>query len=187
MALVAIVGSRRYPNEDQVRRFVRRLPKGTTVVSGGAAGVDWWAEDEARRLGLAVKIFKAAWTAWGPYAGKVRNAEVVAFSDEVVAFWDGSSRGTRDTIDKTLATDKHLKIFRPDDDVEPDLKVSPLVDGACKWCAIRETHGLEQPAEHRPWCAWASKFLLPENLAYFKACHHQNGLDAMLELMYEDE
>ncbi len=37
---VAIVGSRAHPNLDLVREYVRSLPPGTVVISGGAAGVD---------------------------------------------------------------------------------------------------------------------------------------------------
>lgn len=41
---VAIIGSRRFPYPIVVVDFVRSLPAGTVVVSGGAPGVDSWAE-----------------------------------------------------------------------------------------------------------------------------------------------
>lgn len=49
---VAIVGSRAHPDTSIVRAYVRALPKGTVVITGGAAGVDAVAADEARRCGL---------------------------------------------------------------------------------------------------------------------------------------
>lgn len=99
---VAIVGSRRWPDpavvRSAVRSFVDALPAGTVVVSGGAAGVDTWAEQAARRRGLAVVVIRADWRRLGRRAGYVRNAEVVERSDRVVAFWDGVSPGTGHTV-----------------------------------------------------------------------------------------
>lgn len=52
-----IVGSRRRECEAEVRSLVRSFPKGSIVVSGGASGPDYWAEDEANKLKLATIIF----------------------------------------------------------------------------------------------------------------------------------
>lgn len=35
-------------------------------------------------------------------------------SDQVVAFWDGMSNGTKDSIDKATASEKPLTIYRPE-------------------------------------------------------------------------
>lgn len=51
-AVVAIVGSREYPKLDAVAEYVRDLPEGTIVISGGARGVDRTAENTARDLGF---------------------------------------------------------------------------------------------------------------------------------------
>jgi len=48
---VAIIGSRRRKDEEVIRAFVRSLPSDTIVVSGGAKGVDQWAENEAIKRG----------------------------------------------------------------------------------------------------------------------------------------
>jgi len=42
---------------------------------------------------LAVDVVHADWDAHGRRAGPIRNAEVVARSDRLVAFWNGKSRG----------------------------------------------------------------------------------------------
>jgi predicted Rossmann fold nucleotide-binding protein DprA/Smf involved in DNA uptake len=81
-----------------VRDFVHALPPGTIVVSGGARGVDSWAEDAAIERGLEIVVFRADWDRYGNRAGPLRNAEIVAHSDRVIAFWDGKSRGTLNTI-----------------------------------------------------------------------------------------
>jgi hypothetical protein len=95
---VAIVGSRDFPNAGAVSAFVRSLPPHTVVVSGGARGVDQWAEEAAKQRGLQTKIIQADWDNLGRRAGPIRNAEIVASSDRLVAFWNGRSRGTLNTV-----------------------------------------------------------------------------------------
>lgn len=95
---LAIVGSRDYPNLDRVRRFVESLPSNTIVVSGGARGVDRCAATAARARGLRVIEFLAEWRRLGRSAGFVRNEKIVRQCDRMVAFWDGSSPGTRNSI-----------------------------------------------------------------------------------------
>lgn len=95
---IAIVGSRAYPRLDLVEAFVAALPVGTIVVSGGARGVDTVAEIVARDRGLEVIVFQADWDRLGRKAGPIRNAQIVANVDRVVAFWDGKSRGTLNTL-----------------------------------------------------------------------------------------
>ena len=110
---IAIVGSREYPRPQDVTDYVARLPADTVIVSGGARGVDSWAERAARARGLAVEIFPANWTAYGKRAGYVRNAEIVKASDRVVAFWDGESRGTAHTMECAKHYGKPLEVIRP--------------------------------------------------------------------------
>jgi hypothetical protein len=89
---VAVVGSRPrcWPEPAAVRAAVEALvdamPDGTTVVTGGADGVDAWAEGAARRRGLSVAIHPADRQRHGRRAGYVRNVEIVEDADRVVAF-----------------------------------------------------------------------------------------------------
>ena len=110
MKTIAIVGSRDYPNLAAVADFVRRLPKDTCVVSGGARGVDKVAEEHARACGLQVKVFPAKWAVEGRAAGFNRNIEIVKASDIVMAFWDGKSKGTAHTIRLAKQLGKELYI-----------------------------------------------------------------------------
>lgn len=107
---VAVVGSRNYPNLREVEEFVNSLPDGTVVISGGARGVDQTAERAARRRGLQVEIYKPDWKKYGRGAGPIRNTEIVGAADTVVAFWDGKSAGTKDTITKARKTRKRVII-----------------------------------------------------------------------------
>lgn len=95
---VAIVGSRDFGELDLVVKFVRSLPSDTVVVSGGAPGVDSKAESEARKCGLRVVIYKPDWVGDGNIAGFIRNRRIVKSADRVVAFWDGKSTGTKNTL-----------------------------------------------------------------------------------------
>jgi hypothetical protein len=111
---VGIVGSRDYPNLDQVERYVAELPPvGYTVVSGGARGVDRAAEASARRHRLGLDVMKADWDTYGRRAGMLRNAQLVESVDLLVAFWDGQSRGTKNAIDHARAMVKPFVVVTP--------------------------------------------------------------------------
>ena len=107
----AIVGSRSYPRSDVVEAFVAALPAGTVVVSGSAPGVDSIAEHAAKARGLEVTVFPADWDRHGRKAGPIRNAEIVAGADRVVAFWDGRSRGTLNTVVQAVRAGRPVEVF----------------------------------------------------------------------------
>lgn len=110
---VAIVGSREWPEPDAVRDYVLSLDKDVTVVSGGATGVDTWAQIAAEERGMATIIYRPDWNTHGKKAGILRNVTIVDNSDRVVAFWDGSSTGTKHTIDYARSKGKQVLIFKP--------------------------------------------------------------------------
>lgn len=109
---IGIVGSRDYPHPSDIKNYVQNLPNGTVVVSGAARGVDSIAANEARRRGLEIIEFPADWSK-GRGAGFARNGKIVEASDEIVAFWDGKSRGTLDTITKARKAGKPVTIIEP--------------------------------------------------------------------------
>lgn len=99
---IAIVGSRDglpwARVSDAIRDLVRR-PDVTSVVSGGALGVDRLAESLALAAGKHVVAIRPDWQRFGKSAGYRRNVEIVAQADEVYAFWNGTSKGTKHSID----------------------------------------------------------------------------------------
>ena len=113
MYTIAIVGSREYPRLSLVRQYVNELiwGKGLTIVSGGAIGVDAAAIETARLRGFPTIEIKPSWGRHGKSAGFIRNREIVACADRVVAFWDGKSRGTKHTIEITKQAGKWLEVF----------------------------------------------------------------------------
>ena len=112
MRKVAIVGSRRYADLGAVRTFVETLPLDAVVISGGARGVDTAAVDAAKARGLAVEVFPADWSQ-GLGAGFARNHTIVQAATEVVAFWDGESRGTAHTIRTAQRNGKPVTVITP--------------------------------------------------------------------------
>ena len=110
---IAIVGSRGYQHLDRVKLFVLNLDKGTVVITGGAEGVDQKAEEVAKYLGMEVKIYKPRYDLYPTnprYAPIARNEWIVEDCDELVAFWDGKSRGTLSSINiaKRLGKKAHI-------------------------------------------------------------------------------
>tara|TARA_Y100000592_G_C5284360_1_gene227777 strand:- start:66 stop:425 length:360 start_codon:yes stop_codon:yes gene_type:complete len=78
------------------------------IVSGGARGADKFGEDFAKTFNLPLRVFPADWDRYGKSAGYRRNAEMAEYATHLIAFWDGSSRGTKHMID--LADQKELKV-----------------------------------------------------------------------------
>jgi hypothetical protein len=110
---VAIVGSRGYTNKPFVEAFVRHLSEGSVVISGGADGPDSWAEDAARSRGLQVITYIPDWEGLGKKAGVVRNQKIVDEAEVLIAFWDGQSKGTADSIRRARA--KKIPVIFPED------------------------------------------------------------------------
>ncbi|HIP52822.1 MAG TPA: DUF2493 domain-containing protein [Chromatiales bacterium] len=116
---VGIVGSIDFPAPELVVAYVAGLPASAVVVSGGAKGVDSWAEEAAREHGLAVEVFHADWENLGRKAGPVRNGQIVCASDRIVAFWNGRSRGTLNTIVQAQRAGLPIEVFGPEGEEIP--------------------------------------------------------------------
>lgn len=112
MKRIAVVGSRDYPNLDEVQQFVFEQERDTVIISGGARGVDTVAVNEAKRLHMPYEVYPADWSR-GRRAGMLRNHDIVAKADEVVAFWDGVSAGTANTIQIATRVGKPVRIVHP--------------------------------------------------------------------------
>ena len=91
---IAIVGSRNVT----VENLEQYVSEGDEIVSGGAKGVDRCAAEYAKRNGLPLTEFLPAYERYGRAAPIVRNREIVAYADKVLAFWDGKSKGTLSVI-----------------------------------------------------------------------------------------
>ena len=110
---VGIVGSRHYPDLERVAGYVRGLPDTASVVTGSARGVDAAAVRVARERGLPVQRLGASFEeARDAAAAAGRNQRLVDLCDVLVAFWDGSSEGTRRTVERALDAGKEIHVYR---------------------------------------------------------------------------
>lgn len=106
---VIIAGSRDITSMEHVERAIKESGFNiTTVVSGGARGVDSLGERWAEDNGITMVRFPADWKRHGKKAGYIRNEEMAKYGDALIAVWDGESRGTENMIN--LAQDNGLKI-----------------------------------------------------------------------------
>ena len=70
----------------------------TRLISGGAEGVDQLARQAAETLGIPLTEYLPDYETYGRRASLVRNSQIIAEADLVLAFWDMSSHGTAHTI-----------------------------------------------------------------------------------------
>jgi predicted Rossmann fold nucleotide-binding protein DprA/Smf involved in DNA uptake len=112
---VAIVGSRHFSEPDRVADYVRSLPAKASIVTGSASGVDAAATKAAREKGIPVQVMPASFDEMADASkAAARNQRLVDACDVLVAFWDGSSKGTRATVERALDSGKEVHVFVAD-------------------------------------------------------------------------
>ncbi len=105
---VAVIGSRGLSVGD----LGRYLPENTTeIVSGGAKGVDTSAREYALARGIKLTEFLPEYTRFGRSAPLKRNITIIEYSDIVLAFWDGKSRGTKFVIDNCRKLGVEVRVY----------------------------------------------------------------------------
>ena len=109
---VAVIGGRDFCNSKLVKETLDKIDGIDLVVSGGAMGADTLGEQYAIDNNIVTLIFKPDWKKFGKGAGFVRNKDIINNSDIVVAFWDGKSKGTRNSIDTALKLNKDVRIIK---------------------------------------------------------------------------
>lgn len=108
---LAVIGSRNCEGLT-IERVIENIPKNCTmIISGGAYGVDELAKKAAIALGIPIKEYFPDYTTFGKKAPLIRNTSIVNDSDMVLAFWDYQSKGTRNTLLKSLNQKKEIKII----------------------------------------------------------------------------
>jgi len=102
---VAVIGSRNL----HVGDLTMYLPAETThIISGGARGIDACVKEYALTHHIQYTEFLPEYKRYGKGAPLKRNQQIVAYAELVIALWDGTSRGTRYTID--LCRQKHIPV-----------------------------------------------------------------------------
>ena len=114
---IAIIGGRDFNDYVELLRQMQnryRQKDITHIVSGGAKGADSLAEEFAKQFNYEMIIFPAKWDRYGRGAGFIRNKLIIDEANEVVAFWDGASKGTLSSIKLAEKAGKTLHIIRYD-------------------------------------------------------------------------
>lgn len=91
---IAVVGSRDVTVTD-IGRYISGC---TEIVSGGAIGVDSCAAEYAQENGIKLTVFLPQYEHYGRAAPIIRNKAIVDYADKIIAFWNGSSKGTLSVI-----------------------------------------------------------------------------------------
>lgn len=90
---IAVIGSRSFDDWELLQATLLEYEI-TEIISGGANGADSLAEKYAKLHGIPTKIFKPDYKTLGKFAPLERNKAIILACDQVIAFWDGKSRGT---------------------------------------------------------------------------------------------
>lgn len=83
----------------------------STIISGGAVGVDSFAAEYAKGHCIELVEFLPEYDKYGRSAPLIRNKKIVDLCDEVFAFWDGKSRGTMHTVNYAKKLGKPVHLF----------------------------------------------------------------------------
>lgn len=129
---IAIIGSRDFNDYDRVNYVLSKVQNGNpkwklVIISGGAKGADSLGEKWAEDNNCETIIFLPKWDdlthpnariktnkfgkQYDANAGFRRNKDIVDNSDVVIAFWDGKSAGTKNSIDYANQIGKPVFIF----------------------------------------------------------------------------
>lgn len=127
---IAIVGSRDFQDYNLLMDALLPYQDAIeTVITGGATGTDAlamrWSETVLGREATviypdwydltapeAVVKYNKQGTPYNALAGLIRNKQIVAQADRIIAFWDGESRGTRHVIRYARKLRKPLEVVQ---------------------------------------------------------------------------
>ena len=104
---IAVVGSRSV-NVVDIGKYIDGCKE---IVSGGAKGADTCAIEYANKNGIKATVFLPEYERYGRAAPIIRNKQIVDYADKIVAFWDGSSKGTLSVIKYAKKTKKPCNVI----------------------------------------------------------------------------
>ena len=128
---LGVVGSRDFNDYGLMKKYLDKIHSVepiTCIVSGGAKGADYFGEVWAKDNNISKMIFKPDWQKYKKAAGYIRNEEIVNHSDKVIALWNGTSKGTKHTIDICKKKNKKCKIIYTDKNFIRTMKIKQLFD-----------------------------------------------------------
>lgn len=110
-----IAGSRHIYSSSWICECLNRHADSISLVlSGCCKGPDTIGAAWAAARRIPVMRMPADWKALGKAAGPVRNRQMAKHAEQLIAFWDGESRGTRDMIDRMVSkNDSTVIVYQP--------------------------------------------------------------------------
>jgi hypothetical protein len=100
-----VAGTRTYNNKPHIEDILSNFDI-SLLLCGMCRGPDMIAHQYCRDRNIAIKEFRANWKEFGKAAGPMRNADMAAEADYLVAFWNGYSRGTANMINEMKRLNK---------------------------------------------------------------------------------
>jgi hypothetical protein len=113
-----VAGGRDFDNQDLLIRVLNGLAdveyadQEISIVTGMARGADRIAYEFAQHHQIHYYPFPADWDRYGKRAGFVRNEAMAKFSDGLLAFWDGQSRGTGHMVNTMRGLGKPVHVVQ---------------------------------------------------------------------------
>lgn len=132
---VIVAGGRTFNNKRLAFESLDKLLSGTPndkleIVEGGAFGADRLGRDWAKSRGVPFKTFEADWDdiskpdavirtrrdgkKYNAKAGNDRNTQMADYSNHLIAFWNGQSKGTKDMIFQAKSIGLTVDVVRYD-------------------------------------------------------------------------
>ena len=112
--IVFVTGSRNPPRllETACVEVVGALPEGTTLVHGGAEGIDALAASVAADRGFPVEVYEPDYARYGRHAPLQRNTTMAKRAHRGLAFWDGQSTGTVHAVRELRRYGKRCDVYQ---------------------------------------------------------------------------
>lgn len=108
-----VAGSRSFQNYPRLEKELDRIRDQIgEIVCGEAKGADTYGRIYAESHNIPVKSFPADWAAYGKAAGYFRNSEMAEYAHKAIIFWDGTSPGSRDMINKIQDAGKEVIVIK---------------------------------------------------------------------------
>ena len=112
-----VVGSRGINDVEFVNTEIDKYDDVDTIISGGAVGVDTIAEMWADKNNIPTIIIRPDYKKYFRKAPVLRTIDMIEKADQVLAIWDGKSKGTFHAIRIAKLKNKPLKEVVYEDDL----------------------------------------------------------------------
>ena len=106
---VAVIDSRNL----YIDHLEKYLPEDATeIVSGGAKGIDTCARKYAIEHHIKLTEFLPEYYKYGKGAPLKRNLQIIEYTDVVIAFWDGQSKGTKYVMENCKKRNIPIQVYK---------------------------------------------------------------------------